>query len=538
MTPGQVGPALVLTLLAGVVAASPRETITATSVESRDRLGEPANVILTSMMTGGYDVGRLSVQGTIRPLAAGSYASEARVRVTAPSGRSYTLSSRSIATFGTPTALSPTFSVSLPNAEPAAGVWSLEFFESFDDQAGADSTWDTFTLTLDDASPPPPPPGPSGAENLGVVAAGTSRTATINGFTGTPQVKWYSFTVPFPASAATGVYLDADTNDSYFELGDDRGTDTVAAIFDAIGNVVVADDDDGVGLASLASFGAVSSRGGGAMSQDGPLSAGVYYLAVAPSGTAFTSGFGVESPVLATPAYLRVKVASGFVSQPMEPPSINLGAITATGLSSPPEPLAAGSVVWFKFSIDSAAVSPGTFLDLDTEGSSLPIIMGGSGTADDTVVGLYDSLGNLLITDDDDGSGFLSQVSFGSGSGLPGLGDGLPGDGRDGTLIAGTYLVAVGGRGTLFGPTGWTVYTEAAESGTVRLNLSTNVGVPTCPADFNDDGFVDGFDYDDFVACFEGDPCPPGKTADFNNDGFPDGFDYDEFVAAFESGCL
>jgi len=58
-----------------------------------------------------------------------------------------------------------------------------------------------------------------------------------------------------------------------------------------------------------------------------------------------------------------------------------------------------------------------------------------------------------------------------------------------------------------------------------------------CTADFNSDGFVDGFDYDDFVACFEGDSCPIGETADFNNDGFADGFDYDDFIAAFEEGC-
>ena len=58
-----------------------------------------------------------------------------------------------------------------------------------------------------------------------------------------------------------------------------------------------------------------------------------------------------------------------------------------------------------------------------------------------------------------------------------------------------------------------------------------------CPADFNSDGFPDGFDYDDFVTCFEGGLCPPGKSADFNSDGFADGFDYDEFVLAFEYGC-
>jgi uncharacterized membrane protein YgcG len=61
--------------------------------------------------------------------------------------------------------------------------------------------------------------------------------------------------------------------------------------------------------------------------------------------------------------------------------------------------------------------------------------------------------------------------------------------------------------------------------------------LPDCPADFNEDGFVDFTDYDDFVACFEGFWCPPGKDADINGDGFVDLFDYDDFVAAFEEGC-
>jgi hypothetical protein len=57
-----------------------------------------------------------------------------------------------------------------------------------------------------------------------------------------------------------------------------------------------------------------------------------------------------------------------------------------------------------------------------------------------------------------------------------------------------------------------------------------------CPADFNGDGFLDFFDYDDYVACFEG-AGAPGCNADFNGDGFVDFFDYDDFVAAFEVGC-
>lgn len=56
-------------------------------------------------------------------------------------------------------------------------------------------------------------------------------------------------------------------------------------------------------------------------------------------------------------------------------------------------------------------------------------------------------------------------------------------------------------------------------------------------ADYNGDGFLDFFDYDDYVSCFQGVACPCGRTADFNGDDFIDFFDYDDFVAAFETGC-
>ncbi|QOJ01516.1 MAG: PQQ-dependent sugar dehydrogenase [Phycisphaeraceae bacterium] len=60
---------------------------------------------------------------------------------------------------------------------------------------------------------------------------------------------------------------------------------------------------------------------------------------------------------------------------------------------------------------------------------------------------------------------------------------------------------------------------------------------PVCGADFNGDCFVDFFDLDAFVQCFEGEACPPGKDADFNGDGFVDFFDLDAFVEVFEAGC-
>ncbi len=59
----------------------------------------------------------------------------------------------------------------------------------------------------------------------------------------------------------------------------------------------------------------------------------------------------------------------------------------------------------------------------------------------------------------------------------------------------------------------------------------------SCVADFNEDGFVDFFDYDDFVTCFDGGSCVGGRNADVNFDGFTDFFDFDDYVAAFETGC-
>jgi hypothetical protein len=82
-----------------------------------------------------------------------------------------------------------------------------------------------------------------------------------------------------------------------------------------------------------------------------------------------------------------------------------------------------------------------------------------------------------------------------------------------------TYLIRVGG------------YAFSTGSGTINITRTS------CASDFNNDGFVDFFDFDDFVSCFEGAGCPAGRTADFNNDGFADFFDFDDFIISFQSGC-
>lgn len=56
---------------------------------------------------------------------------------------------------------------------------------------------------------------------------------------------------------------------------------------------------------------------------------------------------------------------------------------------------------------------------------------------------------------------------------------------------------------------------------------------PYCPADFNDDRFVNGDDFDDWATLFEN----GATSADLNFDGFVNGDDFDFFAEHFESGC-
>ena len=90
-------------------------------------------------------------------------------------------------------------------------------------------------------------------------------------------------------------------------------------------------------------------------------------------------------------------------------------------------------------------------------------------------------------------------------------------------LLAGTVVTATA--------------TETVTGNTSEFSACRVVEAAACSADFNGDGFVDFFDYDAFVGCFESGACPPGASADFNADGFVDFFDYDAFVIAFEAGC-
>ncbi|MGQ0627466.1 MAG: EF-hand domain-containing protein, partial [Phycisphaerales bacterium] len=62
-------------------------------------------------------------------------------------------------------------------------------------------------------------------------------------------------------------------------------------------------------------------------------------------------------------------------------------------------------------------------------------------------------------------------------------------------------------------------------------------GVPYCLVDFNNDGFAEPGDLDEFITAYFSDDPMERARCDFNGDGFVEPGDLDEFITAFFEGC-
>ncbi len=143
-----------------------------------------------------------------------------------------------------------------------------------------------------------------------------------------------------------------------------------------------------------------------------------------------------------------------------QPDAVDLG--TLTGDTSVSGYLESGTVEWYMFTVGAV-----DYVDITTNNSA---------TLNDTELGLYDDVGVFIVTDDDDGFGLKSTLSFGTGSGLE-LGDpyNLGGDGiangEDGPLGAGTYYLAIGAYNTYFNADNWDVYTTSTSEGEYTIDF-------------------------------------------------------------------
>jgi len=273
------------------------------------------------------------------------------------------------------------------------------------------------------------------------VAAITDAGAILN-VAGGNNVEWYCVTINGDATDDAGGTFDGQ----FFDM-DTEGSaqDLAIGLYDTTGARVGFDNDGGSGTNAQLSYGmgrrAAEGDGEQYDGRHGELLAGTYYLAVAPAGATFAgSSFGVTSgSALAGSNQVRFFTNTGGspLAASVPPVATSLGVIdgssqVTTGAQQP----AAQRVAWLSFETCVEAADPTSFLDIDSFGSN---------EIADGEVFIFDSSGNLVATDDDNGPGALPQLSFGQISpDRPAFGDGLVFAGQNGTLPAGFYYMGIG----------------------------------------------------------------------------------------------
>ena len=390
----------------------------------------PVNRVTTFTPTTSGTVRSIAISGTLNSVDPGTFASEARIAVTTPSGQTVTLPFfPDIFTFGSETATNVQSFVT--DVVANSGSWTVRFFETFNDggDASIDATWaDGLTIALSGTGAPAIISTP-----LGTLAAGTTTVNPVALNAG--QVRYYSFTLANPVETGLGTFLDIDTETT---LG---GLDTEIGLFTAAGALLSSDDDSGNGLLSQLTYGAGTrcpvGTGFPYDGFNGPLPAGNYVLAVGLFNTVFADGPLVTSTSAAAgDVVLNLNLGT---QGPATPPVIStaLGAINITPAYASTTSVtipAAGSAI-ISFSLPTGV--DGTlreFLDIDTEGT-----VGGN------AIVLYNATtGGGIAGVIGGGTGDASLLSFGSGYRAPA---GPGGNAYDGgaalTLPPGDYLLYV-----------------------------------------------------------------------------------------------
>jgi MYXO-CTERM domain-containing protein len=278
----------VLALVAVAGVANAQQTFSFTGVESREGAGNVANQLRSVTFSNSFlwD-GSVTVSGNLTNVIAGNWASEARFRVQTSSNGLGTLGSgltttQTFTTLAVGPATRSFTGISGAPFNPSGQTWNLEFFESFNDGAGADSSWDDISITFNAFVPPTPP----SCINLGT---------------------WNATQI--------------DTDGSFQTPGGPR-TDTELGLYNSSG-ILVANNDD---IAS-SNFNSILS---GLSLADGA----TYYLAVGGFNTAFGNGFGV-TPGTATGAFtLNINGVAGVATGALASGAVNWYCFTAPAPSA------------------------------------------------------------------------------------------------------------------------------------------------------------------------------------------------------------
>ncbi len=151
------------------------------------------------------------------------------------------------------------------------------YYLSVDGYNGAAGTYD-FDLAAADYNVNPP----SLQADLGAISdIGVDPDVVAYGDLSAAAIHWYEFSV---GDIAAPYYLQIDTEGTQLT----PTNDTEIALYDALGNFLVADDDSGSGNLSMMRLG--DGQNHGAL-----LGAGTYYLAIGGYNSTFANGFGATS---------------------------------------------------------------------------------------------------------------------------------------------------------------------------------------------------------------------------------------------------
>ena len=255
-----------------------RESVQFGNVDSRGADGSASNVVVQTTLSGGYQLGVITLRAQLIALDSTTWAADAHIVITAPGGQTLTVQPfPGQGTFGS--AKLYIRSTLLQDVGNPAGVWTFRCYEQFvDNPGGSDARHVAFTVEWTDDAPTPP-----SAQGLGVFAGAREAFAEFPSY-GSNDVEWVRFELAQDVSAADG-WLDIDLIGSSFGAGGSLSTNTDIALYDELGFLIATDDNSGDGLTSQLSFGsgARPANGNGLAfdGQNGDLTAGVYYLAVA-----------------------------------------------------------------------------------------------------------------------------------------------------------------------------------------------------------------------------------------------------------------
>ncbi len=158
-----------------------------------------------------------------------------------------------------------------------------------------------------------------------------------------------------------------------------------------------------------------------------------------PTGSEFTvEAFASQSQAnghhqfLGMEMHITTDPNKGYLYEPVE----DLGVLSANApIDVTVQGMRTSTPRWYKFSVPVGIhTSNGSWLDVWTEGT----------VNTNTQLSLFRVSGELLVTDDDDGNGNFSALSFGSGSGISPVTGAVVSNGRDGlSLPPGDYYLAV-----------------------------------------------------------------------------------------------